>query len=239
MGKAVGMREGLINAGFLGAPVISDRGRERVLPQGRTLRHGDGWDPERFAREQIRSLVRRVFSSNAPALARQVVFSAIEGETDVSTICRRAGEILAMETTGQIAVVGEGPRFNGEEDNQEEEPGSAKPLRQSGTRLRGNLWFVPVCWRERSTASLHALLGKIRSEFDFSIVEGPPAGESNQAAAMAQFADGIILVLLAQRTRRVTAEKIKETLEQAQARLLGAVLCEREFPIPNAIYRRL
>jgi hypothetical protein len=65
----------------------------------------DAWDPERFAQEQIRGLVRRVFSPNAPTPVRQVVFSAVEGETDVSTICRRAGEALAMETTGQIAVL--------------------------------------------------------------------------------------------------------------------------------------
>lgn len=197
-------------------------------------------DPERFAQEQIRGLVRRVFSSNVPAPVRQVVFSAVESETDVNTICRRAGEVLAMETTGQIAIVGDDPRScRGENADQEELPESNKPLRQCATRLRGNLWFVPMRWRERSTASLHVLMGEIRSQFDFSIVEGPPAGESNQAAAMAQFADGIILVLLAQRTRRVTAERIRETLEQAQARLLGAVLSEREFPVPDVIYRRL
>ena len=181
-----------------------------------------------------------MFSSNVSAPVRQVAFSAVEGETDVSTICRRAGEVLAIESTGQIAIVGEDPQSRSEHDaDQEELPEFNKPLRQCATRLRGNLWFVPMRWRERSTASLHVLMGKIRSQFDFSIVEGPPAGESNQAAAMAEFADGIILVLLAQRTRRVTAEKIKETLEQAQARLLGAVLSEREFPVPDAIYGRL
>jgi Mrp family chromosome partitioning ATPase len=176
-----------------------------------------------------------VFSSNVPAPVRQVVFSAVEGETDVSTICRRAGEVLAMETTGQVAIVGD----DRQSCREEVLPESNKPLRQCATRLRGNLWFVPMCWRERSTVSLHVLMGEIRSQFDFSIVEAPPAGESNQAAAMAQFADGIILVLLAQRTRRVTAERVKETLEQAQARLLGAVLSEREFPVPEVIYRRL
>jgi Mrp family chromosome partitioning ATPase len=56
---------------------------------------------------------------------------------------------------------------------------------------------------------------------------------------MAQFADGIILVLSARHTRRVTACKIKETLQAAQARLLGTVLSDRVFPIPEAIYRRL
>ena len=56
---------------------------------------------------------------------------------------------------------------------------------------------------------------------------------------MAQFADGIVLVLAAHRTRRVTARKVKEALEVSQARVLGTVLSERMFPVPEGIYRRL
>jgi hypothetical protein len=46
-------------------------------------------------------------------------------------------------------------------------------------------------------------------------------------------------VLGAHSTRRATARKIKETLEAAQARILGTVLSERTFPVPERIYRRL
>jgi hypothetical protein len=51
------------------------------------------------------------------------------------------------------------------------------------------------------------------------------------------FTLGIILVLSAKHTRRVTALKIKNALRQV--RLLGTVLSDREFPIPTSIYRRL
>ena len=40
-------------------------------------------------------------------------------------------------------------------------------------------------------------------------------------------------------TRRIAARKIKETLEAAEARILGTVLSDRVFPIPDRIYRRL
>jgi Mrp family chromosome partitioning ATPase len=56
---------------------------------------------------------------------------------------------------------------------------------------------------------------------------------------MARVADGLILVLSAQRTRRATALKVKQMLEEAQVRILGAVLSDREFPMPERIYRRL
>jgi Mrp family chromosome partitioning ATPase len=104
------------------------------------------------------------------------------------------------------------------------------------------LWFVPALGKnagDGKMTSVHSYLGEVRREFEYSIVEAPSAGESNEVTAMAQFADGIILVLSANKTRRATARKIKETLETAQARLLGTVLSDRVFPIPDAIYRRL
>jgi Mrp family chromosome partitioning ATPase len=56
---------------------------------------------------------------------------------------------------------------------------------------------------------------------------------------MAQSADGMILVLSAQKTRRIAARKIKDVLDAAHVRVLGTVLCDREFPIPERIYRQL
>ena len=71
------------------------------------------------------------------------------------------------------------------------------------------------------------------------VVEAPIAGDSNEATTMAQFADGIILILSALHTRRITARNIKQTLDAAHARILGTILSDRDFPIPQSIYRRL
>jgi len=46
-------------------------------------------------------------------------------------------------------------------------------------------------------------------------------------------------VIEANRTRRLTARKAKETLDAAGVRLLGTVLNNRTFAIPEAIYRKL
>jgi Mrp family chromosome partitioning ATPase len=56
---------------------------------------------------------------------------------------------------------------------------------------------------------------------------------------MGQLADGIILVLEAHNTRRAIARKIIETFEAAQVRVLGIVLSQRTFPLPEWMYRRL
>jgi Mrp family chromosome partitioning ATPase len=89
------------------------------------------------------------------------------------------------------------------------------------------------------SAALHSFFSEIRREFEYSIVQGQPAGESSMTTEIGQVADGVVLVISAQRTRRASARKIKEMLEAAQVRLLGTVLSDREFPIPEGIYRRL
>jgi hypothetical protein len=235
--------------GIMGAEVLFGRTTERetVHPEQRSVPQPGGWNPDNFAREQIRGLVRHVFFSNVERPVRQVIFSAVDPETDVKNICRLVGEALALETMGSIAVAGEYPQAllnRGTcppEISDRPARDASAPLRQSATRVRGNLWLVPAVGNgdQGATPLLHSYLGEMRREYEFSVVEGPPAGESNEATAMAQFADGIILVLSALHTRRITARKIKETLEAAQARILGTVLCDRIFPIPERIYRRL
>lgn len=227
------------------ARTVESEGRSQ---EKRTVPQAGEWNPEDFAREQLRGLVRQVFFSNVVRPVRQVVFSALDPETDVKSICRRVGEALALETVGSIGVVGEYPQvlqdgatYQAEMKDHSTRDGGL-PLRQAVTRVRGNLWLVPAArtnGNRITTAWLHSYLGEVRREFEFSIVEAQPTGASNEATAMAQFADGIILVLSADHTRPILARQIKEKLERAQARILGTVLIDRVFPIPERIYRRL
>lgn len=247
------MTHGIMGTGILRAPVFTrdatsapanTNAREREVevanPQA-----GAGWNPEKFAREQIRGLVRQIFFSDAVRPTRQVVFSALEAETEVRSICRRVGEALASQITVRVAVVGAYPRLI--QDAEKQRAGAPPedrntPLGQVATAARGNLWLVPEGARDSRlgpSASWDSFLAQVRREFEYSIVQGPVAGESDEATAVAQAADGIVLVLSAERTRRATARRVKETLLAAQANILGTVLSDREFPIPGAIYRRL
>jgi succinoglycan biosynthesis transport protein ExoP len=239
------MREAVMSPGLFVARTTE---RERARPEDRSLKQAGGWNPEDFAREQIRGLVRQVFLSNVERPVRQVVFSAVEPETDVQNLCWRVGEALARETEKSIAVIGECPEalqdaetYAAEMTEHPVDDGSTA-RRQAATRVGGNLWLVPPAGNQRdqvTTALLHSYLGGMRTQFEYTIVVGPPAAESNAATAMAQLADGIVLVLSAHYTRRITARKIKEKLEAAQALVLGTVLSDRVFPIPEGIYRRL
>jgi hypothetical protein len=231
----------VIGAGLFPTPEIV--AEENFGSQSSRTRSSSGWNPEIFAREQIQGLVREIFLSRPERQVRQVVFSALDGETDVRGICRQVGEGLAAEIPGKVGVMGGFPRLLSEVGTEEsaDDP-RLPPLRRISTRVRGNLWLVPAAAGDdehRTAASLHSYLGELRREFEYSIVEAEPAGESNDTTSMAQFSDGIILVLSAGRTRKVTARKVKQILEGAQARVLGTVLSDRVFSIPEGIYRRL
>jgi hypothetical protein len=230
----------VIGAGLFPAPEITPREDAGAEP---SRFRGGTWSPESFAHQQILGLVRQIFLSNSASPVRQVVFSAVEAETDVRGICRQVGEALAAETPGKIGVMGGFPRLVSDLGTEESADDSRQPpLRRIATRVRGNLWLVPGSpgdEENRTAASLHSYLGELRREFEYSIVEAAPAGDSNDTTAMAQFADGIVLVLSAERTRKATARKVKQALEAAPARLLGTVLIDRVFPIPERIYRRL
>jgi Mrp family chromosome partitioning ATPase len=206
------------------------------------------WDPEHFAREQIWGLVRQVFFASLASPIRQIVLTATESGTDVASICRRIGEALALETSRGVAVVAWGTQNSQGVGRDRERTwtgsrGSASPLLEFATQVRSNLWMLPLSKitgdEVAPSMSSHGRLSKLRREFEYSIVEGPPAGESIEAAAMGRSADGIILVLEAHRTRRAAAHKIKKTLDAAGVRVLGLVLTGRRFPIPDGIYRKL
>jgi hypothetical protein len=227
------------------APTVEER-QETVRAE--VPRPALGWNEERFAHEQIRGLVRQVFSPNVTPAVRQVVFSAVESATEILNTCRQVGETLARETFADVAIVADQSQlFSASEMRHPpsvpyRETRRVTPLRETATRVRHNLWCVEIAdsaGESMSTSSLQRRLRDIRRDFDYSIVVGPATEESDDAMAMAQFADGMILVLSAERTRRITARKIREAMDAAQIRLLGAVLSDREFPVPAGIYRRL
>jgi len=118
-------------------------------------------------------------------------------------------------------------------------------LRDPSLKFSSQLWFVPKPVllegeeNEWSAERLRNRLADLRESFDYTVVSGPPAAMCSEAALLASLCDGMVLILRANSTRRVAAQKVKERLQSANVRLLGIVLSDRTFPIPEAIYRRV
>jgi hypothetical protein len=224
--------------------LIGSPAQEAGSPRFRVAYETNDWNPEDFAREQIRGLVRRVFFAGGGQPVKQVVFSAADPNTDVACICDHVGQALALETRADIAIVSREPLVE-QRARSHSHYGMSFTIKSRSTQAAINLWRVPefamdVCGEESGTGAYWlSCLAELRNEFEYSVINGPVAGTSSESAVLGQLADGIILVLGAHTTRRANARKIMETLDSAQARVLGTVLSERKFPVPGWIYRRL
>lgn len=79
------------------------------------------------------------------------------------------------------------------------------------------------------------LLARLRSQFDFIVVDGPPVNSYADASVLATKVDGVILVVEADQTPVVEAENAKRQLGKVGARILGVVLNRRRSYIPAFI----
>jgi hypothetical protein len=213
--------------------------------------HTTGWTLDSFAEEQIRGLVRQVFLPGWPKACRQVVLSPVDQGNDIAPICMRVGQALADEGSGVACVVEARPNGRREDATLKDRTDAVGGEKRFGTlrdlsqQLSTSLWFMPRSvfmggnQNGFSAAWLRARLAELRLEFDYTVLLGPAAGAGSEAALLGATCDGLVLVLQANTTRRATAQRVKETLHSANARLLGTVLSERTFPIPRALYRRL
>lgn len=210
---------------------------------------------EEMTRAEIRRLVDRLFRATGKEPApRVVMFCAVEPGEQSHWLCARAAEAIAVRGTGTVCVVDlnlEAPALH-EEFEAENRRGISEALTESGPLREfcvslngGSLWLAPA-----GRAGAHGIsaaeggrlwqrLAEARAEFDFVLLDAPAVGMSADAEAYGRLADGTVLVVTAESSRRQTVRRAKETLEAAQVKLLGAVLDQRTFPIPERIYRRL
>ncbi|MBZ5570720.1 MAG: hypothetical protein LAO09_02435 [Acidobacteriia bacterium] len=210
------------------------------------------WSPAAFAEEQIRGLVRQLFLPGGLSPSRQVLFTPVDIETEITEICMRVGQVLAEQGAGITCVVETQPdcsKTGGACVTSGSAFGSCQKrfgaLRDSSQQLSDKLWFMPgdvfLSGSDGNSSGvwLRARLAELRLEFDYTVLRGPAAAISSEAAVLGGLCDGAVLVLEANSTRRITAERAKERLHAANVRLLGTVLSERTFPVPEALYRRL
>jgi Mrp family chromosome partitioning ATPase len=130
--------------------------------------------------------------------------------------------------------------------------GLADSLRQEGA-IRGfakqagrdNVWLLSTGSLGRDDVNLlncdrmKERIAELRSAFDYVLIDAPPLNSYADAMVFGRLADGVVLVLEANATRREAALRVAESLRSAKISVLGAVLNKRTFPIPSALYKRL
>ena len=80
-----------------------------------------------------------------------------------------------------------------------------------------------------NTPRLAQLLNELAEDFDFVLVDAPPVGVLIDAAEIARFCDGTLLVVSYNTVRRKELNECKRQIELAGCKVLGAVLNKMTF----------
>ena len=204
--------------------------------------------------EEIK-LIERVFLFPFPQVRQVVVFCEIDERGDTGGICARAGRNLAEQTGMPVCLVDAdlntpSSLFNyfGIDQTLPVNRGiSQSPsIRESAVRIESQNVFL---------ASLKMILGdvappwkfdawpsrlnELRRSFSYVLIAVHGESANQHRVLLGKSADGVILVLESQLTRRQTAQAIKQSLTEASVQLLGAVLNNHAHSIPDKLYNML
>ena len=206
-----------------------------------------------IASEESHRLVEHVFLARTEEPPRVVVFAGIDHGNGCSRICAQTAEALQQNLAGTICLVEANfrspslPKLYGMKNHfgLTDALLGEGPIRSFAKPLKDNFCLM-------SSGSLvvdsHGLLNsdrlrdrfdELRNEFDYVVVDAPPLTRYSDAITLGKLADGFVLVLEANATRREAAVRASEHLRTSQIHILGAVLNKRTFPIPGPLYRLL
>lgn len=190
--------------------------------------------------EQIRALVAQLFFQPESGPVRHVGFAASEPSTETAPLCLEVAHALAAEGRYDVGLVDANPGAVPLQTQLDVAPSLSS---ETTWLIAPRLWLVPsqnwVRSSERQSIPQQSFsrLRELATEFDFAILCCPAV--SWLTARIARACDGLVLVLTANKTRRLVAAQMKDLLRVAQVPLLGTVLAERRLPVPEGLYRKL
>jgi hypothetical protein len=207
-----------------------------------------------IVREETLKLVQRLFLTPEEIAPKAVLFAPIDISGGCGWLCSVAAKLLAKSVTGSVCLVEGNLRSPSLSDNfgVERDRGLADSLEHGGSirqfaRSIGpdNLWLLSAGTTVQdstillNTDRLRDRLVELREEFDYLVINAPPLSAFADGVVLGRMVDGVVLVLEADATRREVAVRVTEGLRNSRIPILGAVLNNRTFPIPAAVYKRL
>jgi Mrp family chromosome partitioning ATPase len=203
-----------------------------------------------FGGEEMLRIIQRIFLSANGRAPRQVVICGVDEENGSSSVCAMSGRTLAANSSRPVCLVDanvRSPRLSGilGVEGTNLFSGPSAPLREQCVKIGGNLWLAgPSILADNSRVllppvQLRERLSQLRVEFEYMLIDAPGTSVCGDAQLLGMVVDAAILVVEANRTRRLNTRRAKESLDAAGVRVLGTVLNNRLFPIPSCVYRNL
>ncbi len=188
-------------------------------------------------RELIQSLAQQLFFNESAPVRRIGLINAADSP-EAEHLCFDLARVMADDGRYDIGLIDANPFSVPLEVQLELSPSSAP---DSAWLVAPRLWVVPRRdWIPPGEARIDQCTARLRelaAEFDFSILHCPSV--SWVTSRVGRACDGFVLALTAHRTRRSAVLRIRDQIQKTGVPLLGTVLMERRFPIPEALYHSL
>jgi protein-tyrosine kinase len=200
--------------------------------------------------EEISRLVQSVFFSSKGRELRNIVFCGVEDDSGSSFLCADVGRAMAARSELVCLVDANVPacnlsRYFGVSLVPRRNTFLPPPVKERCVKVEANLWIAgpDVFTNEQGVLlpvdEIARVLAQLRSIYSFVLIDAQSTSMSRDAAVFGNLADAAILVIEASVTRKPAARKAKEFLEAAGVSLIGTILNNQSFPIPEKLYKRI
>jgi Mrp family chromosome partitioning ATPase len=110
--------------------------------------------------------------------------------------------------------------------------------------IAGTMLSVTCLAGDHGTATVDAesvreLYNRLREQFELIVVDCPAIGDGGYSSLLPEAADGVVLVVQAEKTRPAVIAHARDLVQQAGGQVLGAVLNRRTNYIPEFLYKLL
>ena len=197
---------------------------------------------------ELMGFAQTLFLAESADTPHAVLFCGVDRENGSCQICLELGRLLAACSGHSVCLVDadvhdsrlsglvHGSRIAVQNDS----------VFNGCIQIEPNLWIVPADSMDPShrgvlaeTLAHRRKLLELRKEFDFVLINAPGINERSDAGVLGQVVDATILVIEANSTRKAAALRAKKVLQTMNVRLLGTVLNNRAFPVPEGLYSKL
>jgi len=185
------------------------------------------------------------------------MFAGVDTVDGAPLLSAAVAEILALRGVGHVCLVDAnirspllhvnyGVRNDGGLAQAMSGTGSVRHYAQRLSQTeRGGLWLLPVGSTQNGDDGVFTAepasgrIQELLAAFDHVVINAAPVAKHPATSVFGAHVDAVVLIAEANVTRRRAARAAADTLRASGAHVLGTVLNNRTFAIPEAIYRRL
>ncbi len=195
-----------------------------------------------------------LFTQCLNAEAKTVLFTGATTNTETAPLAARFADTLSNDTRIKTLLIDcnfRNPsqhtrfKFNGP-DTLISIVKNNSSIDEIRSTARSNLFVLPAGGRNLSeptavfrSTEFNRLLLSASETFNLVILDTPPITQCAETRYLSGKVDGVILVLEAEKTRKHIAIEAKKNIEKAGGKVLGVILNNVKYRIPEWLYRRI